>query len=68
MIDSPEIIQRAAQLAAVIRLTIPRREIRKVMGPAMLEAKAAAESQGIAAGPVFSDRRRAPIRRTGRPN
>jgi hypothetical protein len=35
MIDTPQITQSAAQLTAVIRLTIPRAEIQKVMGPAI---------------------------------
>lgn len=55
MIDTPEITQTAAQLAAVIRLTIPREEIRNVMGPGMGELMAAVAAQGIApAGPLFS--------------
>jgi effector-binding domain-containing protein len=55
VIDTPEITQTAAQLAAVIRLTIPREEIRNVMGPGMGELMAAVAAQGIApAGPLFS--------------
>lgn len=35
MLDQPRIVQTRAQPAAVIRLTIPREEIRNVMGPAI---------------------------------
>ena len=55
MLDKPEIIQIEAQLAAVIRLIVPREEIRKVMGPGMAEVRAAAGAQGIGpAGPLFT--------------
>jgi effector-binding domain-containing protein len=55
MIDTPQITQSNAQLTAVIRLTIPRAEIRNVMGPAMSEVMATVAAQGIPpAGPVFS--------------
>jgi effector-binding domain-containing protein len=55
MLDTPQIVQTAAQLAAVIRLTIPREEIRNVMGPGIGEVMAAVAAQGIGpAGPVFS--------------
>jgi effector-binding domain-containing protein len=55
MIDTPYIAQVEARTAAVIRLTIPRAEIRDVMGPAMAELKAALAAQGIPpAGPIFS--------------
>ena len=37
MLDTPQITQAAAQLTAIIRLTIPREEIRKVMGPGIRE-------------------------------
>ena len=33
MIDPPQVTQASARLTAVIRLTIPREEIRNVMGP-----------------------------------
>ncbi|HEX7477869.1 MAG TPA: hypothetical protein VF331_08685 [Polyangiales bacterium] len=33
MIDTPEILQTAAQQSAAIRLTIPRSEIQRVIGP-----------------------------------
>ncbi len=55
MIDAPQITQPAAQLAAVIRLTVPREEIRNVMGPGIGELMTTVAAQGIApAGPVFS--------------
>jgi effector-binding domain-containing protein len=55
MIDTPHIIQTAAQLTAVIHLTIPRAEIQNVMGPGMGELMATVAAQGIApAGPLFS--------------
>jgi effector-binding domain-containing protein len=55
MIDPPQIIKNPAQLTAVIRLTIPRSEIRSVMGPGIGELMAAVAAQGIGpAGPWFS--------------
>jgi len=55
MIDKPQIIQTAAQQTAVVRLTIPRSEIQKVMGPAIGEVLAAVAAKGMTpAGPVFS--------------
>jgi effector-binding domain-containing protein len=55
MLDQPEIVRTDAQLTAVIRLTIPRAEIRNVMGPGIAELMAAVAAQGMApAGPVFS--------------
>ena len=55
MIDTPQITQVAAQQTAVIRLTVPRKEIRNVMGPGIGELRAAVAAQGIApAGPWFT--------------
>lgn len=55
MIDTPQITQTAEQLTAVIRLTIPRDQIREVMGPAIGEVMGAIAAQGmVPAGPVFS--------------
>lgn len=55
MIDTPHITQTAAQPTAVIHLTIPREEIRDVMGPGISELIAAVAAQGIGpAGPWFS--------------
>lgn len=50
MIDTPQIIQTAAQHAAIIHLTIPRSEMRTAMGPGIGEVMAAVKAQGI--GPV----------------
>jgi effector-binding domain-containing protein len=55
MIDTPHITHTAEQQTAVIRLTIPRSEIRSVMGPAISEVISAVTAQGIGpAGAVFS--------------
>src|SRR5579864_4359253 len=55
MIDTPQITRSAPQLTAIIHLTIPRKEIRTVMGPGIGELMAAIAAQGVApAGPVFS--------------
>lgn len=55
MIEAPQITQAAAQPAAVIHLTIPRAEIRNVMGPGIGEVMSTVTAQGIdPAGPVFS--------------
>ena len=55
MLETPQITQFTTQQTAVIHLTIPRTEIRKVMGPAIGEVMAAVAAQGIApAGPLFS--------------
>jgi effector-binding domain-containing protein len=55
MIDTPQITLSAAQLTAVIHLTVSRAEIQKVMGPAIGEVLAAVARSGQApAGPVFS--------------
>ena len=55
MLDTPQITQTAAQLTAIIHLTVPRGEIRNVMGPGIGEVMAAVAAQGIApAGPWFT--------------
>ena len=55
MIDPPQITESKQQLVAVIRLSIPRDQIRNVMGPAIGEVMAAASAQGIGpGGPVFT--------------
>ena len=48
MLDTPQITRTGAQLTAMIRLTIPREEIRNVMGPGIGELMAAVATQGIA--------------------
>jgi hypothetical protein len=47
MISIPEILQTEAEAAAVIRLTVPRSEMRKVFGPAVGELMAALTEQGV---------------------
>lgn len=55
MPDTPQITDAPEQLMAMIRVTIPRAEIRKVMGPGISEVKAVIAAQGIAAtGPWFT--------------
>ncbi len=55
MIDTPQITQTAVQLTAVIHLTIPREEMRTVMGPGIRELMATLAAQGIApARPCFT--------------
>jgi effector-binding domain-containing protein len=55
MLNKPQIVRTVAQPAAVIRLTVPRKEIRNVMGPAIAEVTATVTAQGIGpAGSVFS--------------
>jgi effector-binding domain-containing protein len=55
MLDKPQVIQTSVQRAAIIPLTIPRAEIRNVMGPGIAELMAAVAAQGIGpAGPIFS--------------
>lgn len=55
MIEPPRIVRTETRSAAVIPLTIPREEIRNVMGPAMQELMQTVASQGVAiAGPLFS--------------
>lgn len=55
MLDEPQLIQTEAQPSAVIRLSIPRDQIRDVMGTAMQEVIRTVIAQGIGpAGPLFS--------------
>ena len=55
MIDTPEITQTTARTTAIIRLTIPRAEIRNVMRPGIGELMAVVTAQGIGpAGPLYS--------------
>jgi len=55
MIETPRIVQSAAQATAVVRLTVPRSEIQSVMGPAITEVIGAVQAQGLGpVGPVFS--------------
>jgi len=55
MIDAPQITQTVSQLTANLHLTVPRAEIRNVMGPGLSEVRAAIAAQGVAAaGPWFT--------------
>ena len=55
MIDTPHIIETDAHPIAVVRLTVPRSEIRTVMGPGLTELRAAVAAQGLgSAGPWFT--------------
>jgi effector-binding domain-containing protein len=55
MLTQPLITETKATNAAVIHITIPREEIREVMGPSFLELMSAIEAQGVKpAGPWFS--------------
>ena len=54
-IETPRITQTAAQLAAVVHITIPRTEIQSAMRDGITEAMAAVKAQGIGpAGPWFT--------------
>jgi effector-binding domain-containing protein len=55
MIETPKITTSPEQLTAMIHITVPRSEIRNVMGPGLKEVHAALAAQGIAAaGPWFT--------------
>lgn len=59
MIDTPKIMNSPARITAVIPLTVPRDEIRNVMGPGYKELMDAIAAQGIKpAGPWFTYHRR----------
>jgi len=47
VIEPPKIVKTSAQLAAIIRITVPREEIRSVMGPGLSDLQAAVAAQGI---------------------
>jgi hypothetical protein len=70
MLDRPQIAETAVQPAAIIRLTIPREEIRNVMDPAYGELMAAVTAQGLVpSGPWFTHHLRMdPGIRRGRPD
>ena len=55
MLETPHITQSAPQQAPIIHLTIPRDQIRSVMGPGTHEVIDTVVAQGIGpTGPVFS--------------
>jgi effector-binding domain-containing protein len=49
MIDAPQIVQTSAVQVAAIHLTVPREQVREVMGPGLQEVRAALARQGLAA-------------------
>ena len=54
-LDEPQIAEIDRQLTAFIRLTVARSEIRKVMGPAMAEVRAALAAHNVVpVGPMFT--------------
>jgi effector-binding domain-containing protein len=55
MLSAPQIIQTTAQTAAVIHLTVPRREMMALFGPAVGELMAVLAAQGVEfVGAVFA--------------
>jgi effector-binding domain-containing protein len=55
MIDKPEIVHTEHQPTATLRVTVPRAEIQKVMGPGLQEVHAAVAAQNAGvAGPWFT--------------
>jgi effector-binding domain-containing protein len=55
MLDAPTIVRTIAHSIAVIRFTVPRSQIEKVMGPGLRELKDAVAAQAIASvGPWFT--------------
>jgi effector-binding domain-containing protein len=61
MPETPQVTQTAAELVAVIRVTVPRAEIQRVMGPGIRELMAAIATQGVAVtGPWFTHDLRLP--------
>lgn len=61
MIESPQIIQTEPRHYAYVHLTVPREEIRTVMGPGIREVFAAVAAQGITPpGPWFTHHLRRP--------
>lgn len=54
MIDTPAFVELEAATLALLHITVPRAEIRSVMGPAFAELAGALRAQGIdPAGPYF---------------
>jgi effector-binding domain-containing protein len=55
MIETPQIVSTEARHYAGLHLTVPREEIRKVMGPGLQQVYAALAALGVAsAGPWFT--------------
>ena len=54
-IDPPHVTQTAGLLTAFVHVTVPREDVRKVMGPGLSEVRSAIAAQRIAAtGPWFT--------------
>lgn len=61
MIETPQIVDFPPQATAVIHLTIPRDQIRQVMGPGIQELMATVGAQGVkVTGPWFTHHLRQP--------
>jgi effector-binding domain-containing protein len=61
MLDTPQITQTPAQQTAVIRVTVPREDVQKVMGPGIKELMSTVAAQGVGpAGPWFTHHLRKP--------
>ncbi len=61
MIETPQVVDSPAQATAVIHLTIPRDQIRQVMGPGIKELMATVGAQGVkVTGPWFTHHLRPP--------
>lgn len=59
MIETPRIVATPEQPVAALHINIPRSEMRHVMGPAIQEAMAAAQAQGVGPiGPWFAHHRK----------
>ena len=55
MLDTPRILETEAQMIALVRVTVPRAQIREVMGPGREELIAAVAAQGAGpTGPWFT--------------
>jgi effector-binding domain-containing protein len=55
MLDTPYITQSAEEATAIVRITVPRSEIRQVMQPGLAELMSTIAAQGVApTGPWFS--------------
>ncbi len=59
MIDTPYVVRTKAHRAALLHITVPRSEIRAVMGPGLKELREAVSAQGISThGPWFTHHKR----------
>lgn len=55
MLETPQVTQTDAQQTAIIHVTVPRAEIRNVMGPGLAELREAVAAQGITpTGPWYT--------------